>query len=196
MSQSEDHTFIRQFGSIVIGLVLLTITLIFVARSIHAEPDDAGANSSLKASVEQRIRPVSSVYTNTESAPAPAETPTTTASTPAPAEAATTVAPVSTAVETPATAASAPAVAEAPAATAPVVDGEKIYNGLCVGCHAAGVAGAPIAGSEQMGQRFSEKGIDTLMTNAINGFNVMPPRGGNPGLTDEQIRAAIEFMLP
>ncbi len=183
MSQSEDHTFIRQFSNIIIGLVLLTITLIFVARSIHAEPDDAGANSSLKTNVEQRIRPVSGVHTKAESAAAPAET-------------AATAAPASTTVEAPATATSAPAVAEAPAATAPTADGEKVYNGLCVGCHAAGVAGAPIAGSEQMGQRFSEKGIDTLMSNAINGFNVMPPRGGNPGLTDEQIRAAIEFMLP
>jgi cytochrome c5 len=63
-------------------------------------------------------------------------------------------------------------------------------------CHAAGVAGAPIPGSDQMAQRLSEKGIDTLVTNVINGLNVMPPRGGNPALTDEQILAAIEFMLP
>jgi cytochrome c5 len=47
-----------------------------------------------------------------------------------------------------------------------------------------------------MAQRLSEKGIDTLVTNVINGLNVMPPRGGNPGLTDEQIRAAVDFMLP
>ncbi len=63
-------------------------------------------------------------------------------------------------------------------------------------CHEGGVAGAPITGSDQMAQRLSEKGIDTLVANAINGINVMPPRGGNPGLTDEQIRAAVEFMLP
>jgi cytochrome c5 len=34
------------------------------------------------------------------------------------------------------------------------------------------------------------------VSNAINGLNAMPPRGGNPTLTDEQIRAAVEFMLP
>ena len=76
------------------------------------------------------------------------------------------------------------------------MNGEQVYNGLCMACHETGVAGAPIAGSEQMAQRLSEKGIDTLVTNAINGINVMLPRGGNPSLTDDQIRAATEFMLP
>ncbi len=182
MSQSEDHTFIRQFSSIIIGLVLLAIALVFVARSMQVN-DGEDITPGMKANVAQRISPVSDVYTDAASSAAPVEAPVTPAVVPAPAEA-------------PASTESAPAPAEVQAATAPAVDGEKVYNGLCVGCHAAGVAGAPIAGSEQMGQRLSEKGIDTLVKHAIEGFNVMPPRGGNPGLTDEQIRAAIEFMLP
>jgi len=76
-----------------------------------------------------------------------------------------------------------------------VVDGEAVFQGLCKTCHEAGVAGAPIAHSEQMTTRLDEKGLDTLVTNAINGLNAMPPRGGNPTLTDDQIRAAVEFML-
>lgn len=90
-------------------------------------------------------------------------------------------------------AASAPAAATAEAAE---LDGGAVYGGLCKTCHEAGVAGAPIAGSEDMGVRLAEKGVDTLVSNAINGLNAMPPRGGNPTLTDEQIRAAVEFMLP
>jgi len=92
------------------------------------------------------------------------------------------------------------ALAQAQEAAAPAaandgpVDGEKVYNGLCVSCHGAGVAGAPIAHSEQMTQRLDEKGMDMLVNNAINGINVMPPRGGNPALTDEEIRASVEFM--
>jgi cytochrome c5 len=43
--------------------------------------------------------------------------------------------------------------------------------------------------------RASEKGMASMVASAINGINVMPPRGGNPALTDEQIRAAVEFML-
>jgi cytochrome c5 len=92
--------------------------------------------------------------------------------------------------------AQAAAMAALPAAEDVVVDGEAVYAGLCKTCHEAGVAGAPIAESEQMTARLDEKGLDTLVSNAINGLNAMPPRGGNPTLTDEQIRAAVEFMLP
>ncbi len=162
MSQSQDHTFIRQFSGIIIGLVLLTIVLIFVARSLKFETGE-DENPSQQILAEQRISPVSGVRIGDEGAAV---------------------------------------LAEAQAAAAPAqsvvveVDGEEVYNGLCMTCHAAGVADAPITGSDQMAQRLSEKGMDTLVTNAINGLNVMPPRGGNPALTDEQIRAAIEFMLP
>jgi cytochrome c5 len=86
--------------------------------------------------------------------------------------------------------------AAADAAGNVAVDGETVYAGLCKACHEAGVAGAPIAESEQMTARLDEKGLDALVSSAINGLNAMPPRGGNPALTDEQIRAAVEFMLP
>ncbi len=164
MTQSEDHTFIRKFSGIIIGLAVLTIVLILLARNWQFE-SDVDANPSQKVLAEKRVSPVSSVRTGDEGAAALAEAQT--AAAPAPVQS---------------------AVAE--------VDGEAVYNGLCMTCHAAGVAGAPITGSDQMAQRLSEKGIDTLVTNAIDGINVMPPRGGNPGLTDEQIRAATEFMLP
>jgi cytochrome c5 len=88
------------------------------------------------------------------------------------------------------------AMAALPPAADVVVDGESVYAGLCKACHEAGVAEAPIAKSDQMATRLNEKGVDTLVANAINGLNAMPPRGGNPTLTDEQIRAAVEFMLP
>jgi cytochrome c5 len=92
------------------------------------------------------------------------------------------------------------ALAEAQAAPATsteevVVDGAAVYNGLCVSCHAAGVAGAPIPGSEQFVARQTDHGLEAMVQNAINGLNAMPPRGGNPSLTDAQIQAAVEFML-
>lgn len=98
--------------------------------------------------------------------------------------------------------AGAAALAEAQAATAPaapaadvVVDGAAVYDGLCKTCHAVGVADAPIPGSEQLAAREAEKGLDGLVLTAINGLGAMPPRGGNPTLTDAQIQAAVEFML-
>jgi len=87
------------------------------------------------------------------------------------------------------------AVAEAPAASEAVVDGAAVYGGLCKTCHDAGVADAPLPGSEQMTAREAERGIEGMVQNAINGLNAMPPRGGDMSLTDEQVQAAVEFML-
>lgn len=75
------------------------------------------------------------------------------------------------------------------------VSGEEVYNTVCMACHAAGVAGAPMVGSDALAQRLAEKGKDGLVSSVINGLNVMPPRGGRPDLTDEQIVAAVEYML-
>jgi cytochrome c5 len=87
----------------------------------------------------------------------------------------------------------------AAATVAPVeaaaADGAAVYGGLCMSCHDAGVAGAPIKGSELMQARLDEKGLDMLVQNAINGLNAMPARGGNPALSDDEIRLAVEFML-
>ena len=91
--------------------------------------------------------------------------------------------------------AQAAAVAAAPAVDV-VVDGNAVYDGLCKTCHETGVAGAPMTKTDQFAARLAEKGLETLVQNAINGLNAMPPRGGNPALTDEQIQAAVEFMLP
>ena len=143
MNQTADHALIRRFGGIVIGLVLLTVVLIFLARSLQLEPD-VDANPSKRASAEQRIKPVGSVRAGAQGAAALVEANEVTAS------------------------------AQSAAAE---MDGEQIYNQMCATCHDAGVADAPIKGSDQMAQLLIEKGIDTLVTNAINGINVMPPRG-------------------
>ncbi|MBU3694219.1 MAG: cytochrome c5 family protein [Rhodocyclaceae bacterium] len=79
------------------------------------------------------------------------------------------------------------------------VDGAKVYNGLCAGCHAVGAAGAPKAGDKgAWGPRIA-KGKDTLYNHAINGFQgsngVMPARGGNPKLTDDEVKAAVDHLV-
>jgi cytochrome c5 len=86
--------------------------------------------------------------------------------------------------------------AAAPAANASAAaGGEQIYQTVCTACHTAGVAGAPMPGSAAMQERLAAKGLDGLVSSAINGLNVMPPKGGRPDLSDADIRAAVEFML-
>jgi cytochrome c5 len=41
--------------------------------------------------------------------------------------------------------------------------------------------------------------MDTLLKHAIEGFTgnagIMPPKGGNPSLTDEQVQATVQWMV-
>jgi cytochrome c5 len=44
------------------------------------------------------------------------------------------------------------------------------------------------------------QGKDTLYSHAMNGYNgpdggMMPARGGNPSLSDDQIKATVDWML-
>ena len=74
------------------------------------------------------------------------------------------------------------------------LDGEMIYGAVCAACHANAVLGAPKPGSPELAQR-AAAGMDVLFSNAINGINAMPARGGRPDLSDEQMHAVIDFML-
>ena len=65
-------------------------------------------------------------------------------------------------------------------------------------CHTGGVGGAPTLDHGHWDARIAQ-GTDTLYTHAIEGFTgaagVMPARGGNPALTDEQMKATVDWML-
>jgi cytochrome c5 len=100
-------------------------------------------------------------------------------------------------------AAPAPAVAPAPAAApaAPAAEntvGKSLYGKTCAMCHAAGVAGAPKPGDKaDWGPRIAQ-GDAVLFKHATEGFTgtkgQMPPRGGSTA-TDDEIKAAIRFMV-
>jgi cytochrome c oxidase subunit 2 len=95
-------------------------------------------------------------------------------------------------------AAAAPAAAQAaPAggAKAAAVDGKGTYDGLCGACHAAGLAGAPKTGDQGQWAPRLAQGQATLYEHAIKGIRAMPPKGGNPALSDEQVKAAVDYMV-
>ena len=94
----------------------------------------------------------------------------------------------------------APAAAAAPKAEATAsVDGKSIYGKTCAMCHAAGVAGAPKPGDKEAWAPRIAQGNDTMYKHALEGFTgdhgMMPARGGNPKLTDEEVKAAVDFMV-
>lgn len=99
----------------------------------------------------------------------------------------------------PVTAAPAPAPEPAPAPVAENAVGKKVYGSVCSMCHAAGVAGAPKPGDKaDWGPRIAQ-GKDTLYKHAVEGFTgakgMMPARGGGSALTDDELKAAVDYMV-
>lgn len=73
--------------------------------------------------------------------------------------------------------------------------GEDVYNASCMACHATGAGGAPKIGDvADWGNRRS-KGVDTLHRHAIDGFNAMPAKGLCMTCSDDEVIAAVDFML-
>ncbi len=73
--------------------------------------------------------------------------------------------------------------------------GEEVYNAGCLACHTTGAAGAPKLDDKAAWEPRMAQGLDGLVNSAINGKNAMPPKGGNPSWSDEEIRNAVTFML-
>lgn len=73
--------------------------------------------------------------------------------------------------------------------------GEQIVTSVCASCHAAGLMQSPKLGSADDWAPRLEKGIETLYDHAINGFNAMPAKGGRADLSDEDVKAAVDYMV-
>lgn len=87
-------------------------------------------------------------------------------------------------------------VATGAVAAGPVVrSGKDIVDSVCLSCHGSGVLGAPKIGEKGQWSPRASKGLDGLVKSAINGLNAMPPKGGDPTLSEENISAAISYML-
>jgi len=88
------------------------------------------------------------------------------------------------------------AVASTAAATA-VVDhakGEAVYKSSCFACHNTGVAGSPKLGDKEGWASRIAAGADSMYNAAINGKGAMPAKGGNASISDEDIKAAVDYM--
>ncbi len=93
----------------------------------------------------------------------------------------------------------APAPGAAAAPTPAARDGQQVYQAACVACHDAGIAGAPKTGDKGQWAKRIAKGVGTLYASAVNGIQgsagVMPPKGGNPALSDAEVKAAVDYMV-
>lgn len=86
------------------------------------------------------------------------------------------------------------AAAAAPAAGGAPRSGEAVYNASCAGCHGTGAAGAPKHGDKAAWGPRLAKGKPTLYKHALTGFNAMPPKGMCMTCSDDEIKAAVDFV--
>ena len=167
--RNHDLVFLKHFSQVIGILVSITIALILLGMYINglkpAEPNPAAEAATLA-----RIKPAGAVFAGATGAAAQA-----------------------------AAASAAAEAAKGQVAYGGTLDGSVIFGNLCTGCHTAGVAQAPKLEKAAWSARIAQ-GADMLHAHAINGYTgpsggVMPPRGGNPSLTDEQVKATVDWML-
>jgi cytochrome c5 len=72
--------------------------------------------------------------------------------------------------------------------------GEEIVKAVCTACHQAGVANAPKLGDKAQWAPRIEQGLNTLVASVVKGKGAMPPKAGDPSLTDEEIARAVVLM--
>src|SRR5438309_3341399 len=72
--------------------------------------------------------------------------------------------------------------------------GEQVYKAVCTNCHQTGVAGAPKLGDKAAWAPLVKEGLSEMVADAIKGVRAMPPRGGDPSLTDEEVARASVYM--
>ena len=79
--------------------------------------------------------------------------------------------------------------------------GESVFQSACIACHGVDGAGAlPGVPDLTAGDSRLAQPEDVLLQLTVQGFQspgspmAMPPRAGNPELSDEDLRAALRYM--
>ena len=167
---SHDKEFYGTFIAVMAGLAVLAVVLVFTAISLTSDVSDYKPEEI----VIENIKPVGGVYIAGESEPEAAASEAAAAGTTASPDAVMT--------------------ADAGEAAAPK-SGEQIYNSNCLVCHGAGVAGAPKLGDIAAWAPRIAAGMDSLLANATNGLNAMPPKGLCMSCSGEELQAVVEYMV-
>ena len=81
-----------------------------------------------------------------------------------------------------------------------VQSGREIWLENCRGCHGDGTADAPRPEIYEQWRARIKQPREVLYRHAIEGFfgpdySMMPPRGGNPSLSDAAVQSAVDYMV-
>ncbi len=75
------------------------------------------------------------------------------------------------------------------------LSGEAVYNQFCFACHATGASEAPIFADAEAWAPRIDKGMDALMNSTLNGIGMMPPKGTCMNCSDDELQAAVDYMV-
>jgi Cytochrome c5 len=187
MSKEGDRAFMTRFGVILGLLVGSAVVLAVVSWLISLQ--EPKLQDYHQKQVAARLQPAGQVATAGSSATPASSAPAAASSAPAASEEASATAAAS------ATTAATGGTETASAASAK--SGSQIVTQLCASCHATGVLGAPKIGdtADWKARLAKAGGVAGLDKNAISGIGNMPPKGGNPDLSDAEVKAAVADLL-
>ena len=166
MSQEQDQIFFMNY-SIVIGvLALMIVVFLFIANMVGSNDEEYIETRSEQTAA--MTAPVGEVRIEGQTEPE---------------------------ADTSETVASA-----GPEDGAEVSVGKQVYSGLCFSCHGTGLPGIPQLGDAAAWTPRIAQGAEMLYERSITGFTgssgiMMPPKGGNPALSDEEVKAAVDYMV-
>jgi len=180
---------IKNWKQLVVVVVLAFLVPISVIILLSQYVTDVSTSSDAEGSaVLSRIKPVGEVLIEPASGGKSAE------AGGASANGAKAAAAPTASAAAPATTPAAAATPAAAPATSAKPDGKKIYDTACMACHGAGVAGAPKFGDKAAWAPRIKQGKETLYASALKGKGAMPAKGGNPSLSDDAVKAAVDYM--
>ena len=76
-----------------------------------------------------------------------------------------------------------------------VMPGQVEYEAKCSACHGNAAIGAPVVGDKEAWAEVTKKGLDAVYSNALNGVNAMPPKGGHMDSSDDEIKMIVDYMI-
>lgn len=74
------------------------------------------------------------------------------------------------------------------------LSGQAVYEKVCQACHATGVNKAPKFADKTAWKPLIREGQKMLSRTAIKGIRGMPAKGGDPSLSDDEVKRAVAYM--
>lgn len=156
--------------AVILGVLAAIAVLLFLMSRVLGGPQSAWVQSDerARAQVEDRIRPIGRLVTDPDQLDLPVQV------------------------------ADVPQPTDDPDTTT-AMSGADVYTSACGTCHTQGIAGAPATGDVEGWTARIAQGMDILYQHSIEGFlgeaGYMPPKGGRLDLSDDEVRAAVDYMV-